>query len=289
MSWAEMQKTGYATIYVDTSAMSVGDKVRVKSVYNPTHLVDKQVATVGTPLVFDLGFIKDYVKICIVQDIGGVETEVGGVYKEVGFGTSLNINVLDKTSLGGVQGILNAHQTDLLAIGDESKVTINGVEETVILVDKNRYAPYEAIFGFKYLSDTTFPSNANYISRTDVQNYLSSIYTNMAERDRQYIKDKTVNYRVNTTMGQTDQKIWLPSSKETSAHSYTTTDVHFSYYSTTAQRIKSPKGGTGGTWQTCNYGVQVANNCDYVGANGVLSYGTGSYYVCPHFHLVADS
>ena len=131
MSWAEMQKMGYARIICDTSTMTVGDTIRVKSVYNPTQYMDKQVVTVGTPVVFDLGFIKDYVKICMVQTINNVETEVGGVYKTLDYGQTIYVGIadFDKHSFAYVQSVLNNHQeVDLLSIGDEfpTKTVIGG-------------------------------------------------------------------------------------------------------------------------------------------------------------------
>ena len=68
MGYADGYYYGQGRIICDTSTFSVGDTIRVRSMTDSNKVWNKQVATVGTPLVFTVPCY-DYYKICTVQDI----------------------------------------------------------------------------------------------------------------------------------------------------------------------------------------------------------------------------
>ena len=301
MSWAEMQKMGYARIICDTSTMTVGDTIRVKSVYNPTQYMDKQVVTVGTPVVFDLGFIKDYVKICTVQTINDTPTEIGGVYKTVDYGQTLFVNVLDKTTLGGIQGILNAHQeTSLLAVGDEVNVKISGSDVAFQVAGLNLYDSHEVIFVAKdlYQLNAFEPTyNLRWYGIADIRNVVQTIYANINETDKAYIKDMTRQAYLYASQGYdtyTD-KLWIPSFFEIKGeYPYNQTPLtpqhQFPLFVTQANRIKTYNGTAWGYW-TNDHEYNSAN-CVAMGTQGVnVSYNqyNANVGVLPCFMLTADS
>lgn len=292
MAYDDTKWGGFAKIIVDTSTMTVGDTVRVKSITTGTNY-DKQVVTVGTPLIWETDIYKDYVKICMVQTINDTPTEIGGVYKTVDYGQTLYINVLDKTTLGGIQGILNAHQeTSLLNIGDEVNVLISGVEEKYVICGLNLYDSHEALFISKYLSDTDANlAPANYSARTSALSFLNSLYSNIDERDRQYIKDKVVKYYNWGAIGTVTQKVWIPSTGEVTGYANEINNgvKQFPMFATQSSRIKYSKDGIARLWQTASC-TQASGSTDYLNTSGAMTYApSGNTRILSGFRLVADS
>lgn len=289
MAYDDTKWGGFAKIIVDTSTMSVGDKVRVKSMTTNTNY-DKTVATVGTPLIWETDIFKDYVKICMVQTINDTPTEIGGVYRECDYGQTLFINVLDKTTLGGIQGILNAHQgSDLLAIGDEVGVTINGILETYVLL---KVTPTEASFGWKYVSESAYAmSPIDYSYRTSVHDYCDNIYSLMAEKDKQYIKEKTVHYQFGTDTRTATRKIWIPTRGEVfgdSSYEPSAGVSQFPIFATQVGRQKTSKSGTSYDWQTAS-SVDAGTSVIYVLPTGLENNASSNSHILPCFMLTADS
>ena len=288
MSFADTKWGGFAKIIVDTSTMTVGDTVRVRSMTDSNAVYNKQVVTVGTPIIFETEIYKDYVKICLVQDIGGVATEVGGVYKEVDYGRVLYINVLDKTTLGGIQGILNAHQeTTLLNIGDEINITING-ESYPSKIGRIDGGSHIIDFVSKYGTSYGLTSNASYPNRANLQSYLTDFYNNMAETDKQYIKDKDCYYQ-ESGLRTITQKVWIPSRNEVFGNLASENNVQLSIFVTQAGRVISTKEGGVCTWQLTSRNTQYNGYTDYVDPYGNLQYTTNDLSALPCFRLTADS
>ena len=293
MSWAEMQKMGYARIICDTSTMTVGDTIRVKSVYNPTQYMDKQVVTVGTPVVFDLGFIKDYVKICMVQTINNVETEVGGVYKTLDYGQTIYVGIadFDKHSFAYVQSVLNNHQeVDLLSIGDEfpTKTVIGGTPiDWVMQVGHIDGSNHIVDFVSKYTSDTYFGSNYSYHLRTDLLNYLTTFYDNMRESDKRYVKTKTCSY-MEATLRTIDQKVWIPSENEVFGNLPSENNTRLAIFTIQANRIKNAYSGGAVNWQLTSRNNHYGGYTDIVDVNGNDNYTASTCPALPCFRLTAN-
>lgn len=303
MSFAETKWGGFAKIIVDTSTMTVGDTVRVKSVTTGTNY-DKQVVTVGTPLIWETEIYKDYVKICMVQTINDTPTEIGGVYREVDYGQTLFINVLDKTTLGGIQGILNAHQeTSLLNIGDEVDITVNGSLWTMQIADINTYHPHSVILASKDLWKVrTLNEQYSYTTllyaNTDTYAEMESFYNNMAEKA--YVKElrKTSMSSVSGTGNSFyafDAHVWIPNCYEVQAQYQDSANPkkQFSLFTTQANRRKTYN-DMQNDWWTCDgwYAQYAYRNFCYINANGS---GIGNAQVnntkglLPCFEMVADS
>ena len=292
---------GQGRIICDTSTFSVGDTIRVRSMTDSSKVWNQQVATVGTALVFTVPCY-DYYKICTVQDIGGVSTEVGGVYKTVDYGQTLFIDVIDKTTLGGIQGILNAHQEgSSLAVGDEVDITVGGNSWTmqvanidtsnhiVDFVSKNLYSTANWSSG----GDTWY-SNSNACSQAD------SFYTNISANDKQYIKQKRIScsqakWGTSASFETLDKYVWLPKkveidgiaiSGDSSAYS------QFAIFTTQANRIKTYN-GTAIDWWSCDGASREGNPraANYVNTTGVTNVNGVSEVlgICPCFRLTADS
>lgn len=289
MGYADGYYYGQGRIICDTSTFSVGDTIRVRSMTDSSKVWNQQVATVGTALVFTVPCY-DYYKICTVQTIDNTPTEIGGVYKTVDYGQTLFINVIDKTTLGGVQGILNAHQgSDLLSIGDEVNVTIGGVQEPYALL---KVTPTEAYFGWRYISDTPYGlTPVKYSDRTGINAYCDSIYSDMADNDKQYIKDRVVKFKYAVAIYQTTRKIWIPTTNEvfgTDATEAAAGITQFPIFATQVNRVKTLKGGQTGDWQTASSNGDGSKTV-YVGQDGSINQSTGTSRALPCFMLTADS
>ena len=285
MGYADGYYYGQGRIICDTSTFSVGDTIRVRSMTDSSKVWDQQVATVGTALVFTVPCY-DYYKICTVQTINDTPTEIGGVYKTVDYGQTLYINVLDKTTLQGIQGILNAHQgSDLLSIGDEVNVTIGGVQEPYVLL---RVTPTEAYFGWRYVSTDGYAMTPiKYSERSAVNNYCDGIYADMSAQDKAFIKEKTINYMSAGSTFQTTRKIWIPTTNEVYGNGGGLEDSpQFPYFTTQANRCKTSKGGTSRDWQLAS---SSSGSTYYVQPTGAESTATSHSRVLPCFMLTADS
>ena len=313
MAFSDTKWGGFAKIIVDTSAMTVGDTVRVKSVTTGTNY-DKQVVTVGTPLIWETDIYKDYVKICMVQDIGGTPTEIGGLYRKLDYGETAYINALDKSTLQGMQGILNAHnELAVYNIGDEIKIKINdgtvkdwimqvgridGANHTIDLVSKYGY---EAVYW--YTSGSTV-AGVYYSDATDAQSArkrCQAFYNAIIESDRQFIKSTRRSCRSAQSTNawkQFDDHVWLPNAYEISSgvgSNYQDSNVpktQFPIFTTQASRVKTDINGTARTWWTCDGYVANDKIAFVVAPNGTTGYySDGGYtsHLVPCFRLTADS
>lgn len=197
MGYADGYYYGQGKIICDTATFTAGDTIRVRSMTDVTKIWNKTVVTAGTPLIFDVPG-KDYYKICTVQEISDVETEIGGVYKTIDYGQTLFINVLDKTTLGGIQSILNNHnEVNLLNIGDE--VTIRVVDSgeprscTLQIAEINLYGSHEATFVAKNIWSlevfNTAGQSGNYTSSpAELRTKMQAFYNGMSEEDKALLK-----------------------------------------------------------------------------------------------------
>lgn len=235
----------------------------------------------------------DVVELTVVGELQE-SIEIGGVYKTVDYGQTLFINVLDKTTLGGIQGILNAHQeTELLNISDEVNITVNGSPWTMQIAKIDGSSHYVELVP-KYVTDDILPnSNADYANRTTVKNTLLSFYSSIIESDRNLIKEKVVNYVSNGSSGQVktiNQKVWLPTRVEIDGTG-PETGSRFPIFTTQANRVKRKTGGTAVAYMLagCTY-TGSAGYTDYVSASGNASYtNNATLYMLPCFRLTADS
>lgn len=300
MAYDDTKWGGFAKIIVDTSTMSVGDTVRVKSVTTGTNY-DKQVVTVGTPLIWETDIYKDYVKICMVQTINDTPTEIGGVYRTVDYGQTLFINVLDKTTLGGIQGILNSHQeTSLLNIGDEVDITVNGSPWTMQIAGINIYDSHEVIFASKYFYTTGQYSTTNNVPYSSSSCLLrqnnEAFYNAMSETDKAFLKDWTKTPRDYSTVHSYTAKVQAPMINEVGAsvsRAYTIPPVLLPLFSTQASRVKTDVNGVGESWWSSEYDhdssgmyMNVVSELGVATANEKWN-GTGG--TVPLFRLLADS
>lgn len=288
MGFVDVKWGGFAKIIVDTATMQVGDKVRVKSMTTGT-TYDKTVATVGTPLVWETEIYKDYVKICMVQTINDTPTEIGGVYREVDFGKTLYVNVLDKTTLGGIQGILNAHQeSSLLAIGDEVDITVNGNPWTMQIAGINVYHDHDIMFTSKHIWSLAI--NSNY-TVSDLRQSAQNFYADIDNKDKQYIKEVTRACRQNNGDINYNDYCFVLGNKETAnAANYgvVASQVQMSLFVTQSNRVKTYQGSANAYW-TSDWCINDNMNAIYTtGALGDSHY-TNQYGVVPSFMLIADS
>lgn len=299
MGYADGYYYGQGRIICDTSTFSVGDTIRVRSVYNVSQTEDKQVVTVGTPLIFTVPPY-DYYKICRVQTINDTPTEVGGEFVEIGFGDLHRSNVLDKTTLGGIQGILNAHQEGtLLAIGDEVDITVNGSPWTMQLAQIDT-TNHKLHFVSKYAyGSTQWTINQQY--RYDISTLrtaLQNFYPLIAETDKAYIKQVTrYSHDVlnsGDTWTQYTDYIWTPSYCEAIGMTMTgmpDSQSQFALFLTQANRVRTNGSAVGNWWLSDGRTLNVDRQAYYINSQGTLdAIGTGNnYYYLPCFTLIADS
>lgn len=308
MGFSDIKWGGFATIMVDTSTMSIGDKVRVKSIKTGQNY-DKTVATVGTPLIWETEIYKDYVKICMVQTISDVETEIGGVYRECDYGQTLFIDdVFDKSTLRSIQNILNAHnEADILNIGDRVDIEYGGNPWTMLIGAIDLYDSHEVIFvSDKILSvanfDTNTTASTKFYNSSTMRNYVLSFYDAIGVNDKQYIKKMAKSGRISSqnatspSWGGFEDYVWIPNRKEIDGDNLDDPDVpkhQFPIFVTSANRIKNYNGNAK-EWFTCDgvYSDGQATRRSYnVSTNGSVStyYFNSQYGILPCFRLTADS
>ena len=309
MGYADGFYYGQGRIICDTSTFSVGDTIRVRSVYNVSQTEDKQVVTVGTPLIFTVPPYDEY-KICIVEDIGGVDTEIGGEYRTIDYGQTVKVDTLNLNSLAGHQALINAHQhTNKLAIGDEVTITVGGNDWVMQVADFDTYVANSVIYVSKeiystsaftqYTTSDTYYGDSNSILRSAVLNF----YSNIAEKDKQFLKKLTKTCHISAATVYTNSTFedyaWLPNEYElvgeypnNGSPTPSIAEKQFALFLTSANRIKSYN-GSGAVYWTCdglsyNSGTRIAY-C--ITANGTMSTATvnNSYGVLPCFMLTADS
>lgn len=283
---------GKGMIIVDTATMTAGDVVRVRDVFDSQNVQNKSVVTTGTPLYFEVNPYC-YYKACMVQDINDTPTEIGGMYTTIDVGQTVYVNVLDKTTLGGIQGILNAHQeTSLLNIGDEVDIKVNGSPETFVLAHLNAYASHSAIFCKKQATGSLNNSTAYY--RTGGQKaWCESYYNTIAEKDKQFIKQKTVSAAyAGSVDNTTDNYVWSPTAYEcgyydssiNSGEANNPNNTKFDLFATAQGRTRNIWWWTATHWGGGSYYSYVA-----VDTNGVFQNGSSGIAMLPCFMLTADS
>ena len=289
MGYADGYYYGQGRIICDTSTFSVGDTIRVRSMTDSSKVWNQQVATVGTALVFTVPCY-DYYKICTVQTINDTPTEIGGVYKTVDYGQTLFINVLDKTTLGGIQGILNAHQeTLLLNIGDEVDITVNNDSWKMQIAGINVYNSHEVIFVSKYIY-AFIPKNGNNYATNDLRTKVQEFYANIGSKDKQYIKQVSRKCYVSGGEVTYDDYCYILGNKETAnvtSYNKVASQSQMPLFLTQSNRVKSYNGNNTGWWTS-----DWANNSDFIiitnaGAGSLASSST--FGVVPAFTLLADS
>jgi len=303
MGYADGFYYGQGRIICDTSTFSVGDTIRVRSVYNALQTEDKQVVTVGTPLIFTVPPY-DYYKICKVEEINNVETEIGGEYVTVDYGQTIRSLVVDMASLVGVQSLLNAHQEGLMNIGDEVKIDISGANwiMQVARIDTNNHA---IDFVSKDIYSTTKFSSGrqNSYDSSYLRASAQAFYNAIGVNDKQYIKQvsRSAITNSNTYFTYTDY-VWIPDRTETNGTAPTGTPPvsrtgQFPIFTTQASRIKIYQGSAWayGWWLSdCSYGDTYY--ADGISADGSYHQDCAKYDgasatkgVVPCFRLTADS
>ena len=298
MGYADGYYYGQGRIICDTSTFSVGDTIRVRSMTDSNKVWNKQVATVGTALVFTVPCY-DYYKICTVQDIGGTPTEIGGVYKTVDYGQTLFINVLDKTTLGGIQGILNAHQeASQLAIGDEVNITVDGVLTPFLIGAINLYDTHEVIFVGKYIAGTSTWGGYSGYGTTVIKQFLETFYNNIKTEEKALIKatDRSSRRPYSSTQDTYTEYVFANNHTEIDGNPVgwpVYTQSQFPIFTTQNNRIKSYEGNTRSWWLSDGYNASNSSAVYYVETNGSIQSDNNpsstSRGILPCFRLTADS
>lgn len=297
---------GQGRIICDTSTFSVGDTIRVRSMTDSSKVWNQQVATVGTALVFTVPCY-DYYKICTVQDIGGTPTEIGGVYKTVDYGQTIYVDVLNKNSLQGIQGILNSHTENYaLNIGDEATIKINDggtpkdwAMQIAAINPYNQHEVYLASKEIHNLSIFTSGTGVMYNSTgyDSLRQKMLEFYNSIDNKDKVFIKDtpRTCRQEGYDNWILFSDKVFPLNRKEidgTQAGGGTpqTSIIQFPLFTTQAQRIKKYNGSSQ-AWWTCD--GNTGNTAWFVGGDGAVAGGygvnTANFGVVPCFRLTADS
>ena len=306
MGYADGFYYGQGRIICDTSTFSVGDTIRVRSMTDSSKVWNQQVATVGTALVFTVPPY-DYYKICTVQDIGGVATEVGGVYKTVDYGQTLLIDVIDKFSIRGAKSIVNAHQEDIYSVGDEIPVNISGTDYPFIVAHIRRYFAHDIVLVAKRTyGNSVFNSYGGRIfySNSELKSYTDAIGTSMSASDLALITEvaRSGHGMYGTTPYYDDYlaKVWCPTAKEVygsypdSSHygSPTHESYQFDYFITAGNRVGYDSQGVATTYWTSDGITTTSDNQAYcIGADGGIynSVCNQTRGVRPCFIISADS
>lgn len=222
----------------------------------------------------------------MVQDVEGTPTEIGGIKTTLDVGQGYYVNVLNKTTLGGIQGILNAHQeTELLSVGDEVTITVNGSPWIMQVAGINNYNSHDVMLTSKYIWTTCNYGTDYTVSqiRAEAQNFYSSIIS----EDKQYIKQVTRSAR--NTNGvfptYTDYCFVLGNRETVNDPGYGTVvdQVQMPLFATASSRIKTYN-GTAIHYFLADCGAQQ----QIVTTSGTISYGNGVNGVVPSFMLIAD-
>ncbi len=293
---------GKGMIIVDTATMTAGDVVRVRDVFDSQNVQNKSVVTAGTPLYFEVNPYC-YYKVCTVQTIDDTPTEIGGMYTTIDVGQTVYVNVLNKTTIVGLKGILNAHQeNDLLNVGDIINAKVGGEDVELKIYAINLYNSHELIVGCSQLWTMSAYNSyaANYFPYTDslARQAAQSFYTAMTDEDKQCVNTMERQCRTNVWVTFTD-KVWIPNWQEVfggadpSGMTPTIPRLRFPIFTTQANRIKTYN-NTVRSWLLTDtqtgYGNRI-QNIDTSG-NGITS-GDGnmgdSRGILPCFQMLADS
>jgi len=300
MGYADGYYYGQGRIICDTSTFSVGDTIRVRSMTDSNKVWNKQVATVGTALVFTVPPY-DYYKICTVQDIGGVATEVGGVYKTVDYGQTYFVNVLDKSTLKGIKSILNAgNENDTLTIGDKVNITVSGNTWKMSIGAINHCSAHNVIL----VSDNVWQQSVWYTatspygiaySDSTIYGVTNQFYNAISQEEQQYIS----TYNSSSWSGSWKTftaKVWIPSRTEVTGYVNSGTPTYplaqFPIFTTQANRVKTDTSDTLRNWWTRDLTSNGGNSVTMIETNGAENYyvyNTGNIYILPCFEVAADS
>jgi len=236
-----------------------------------------------------------------------IPTEIGGVYKTVDYGQTLFVDTLNKYTLAGVQALLNAHQESTeLQIGDEVPITLNGETVTMLIGAINLYNSHEVRFVCKNSTSDNVSGyqipNSYMWSNAPMQQYLDSLYSQIAEKDKQYIKQETRYAQYHNGSGWTYESyspyIYTLNYKEVmgdndTQHPQGVTRLQYPLLTTQVSRIRTPKNGGGAVnWGLSDFGhVSGGYNYEYAvnTTGGVSQYVGNPYSAVPCFTLRADS
>ena len=273
---------------------------------NSSNIYNIEIETPGDLLVFDVP-CKDYYKIALIEEIEEVETEIMTTFETLDSGQCKYVNVFDKTSLRGIQNILDNHmEQELLNINDEVTITVGGEPWAMQVAAIDLYESHEVIFVSKYIyASTALPQQANVVMTNN--NILSILenqfYASINESDKQYIKQKQKQGKIGsaTTVSSRNCYVWILNYNEVSTStaiaSYTVPVVAFPSLTTAASRIKTWPNGTAGSWWLADMGSGANSHFYAFGVNtsgvtigdypnGMIDTSTNG--VVPCFHLTAD-
>ena len=281
----------------NTNALQIDDVIRVKSLTNPTNVYEATVETIGETILFNVPGM-DYYKVCLVQEIDDTPTEIGGIKTTLDIGESRYVNVIDKTSLSGIQAILNAHlENQELSVGDEISVVVGDENYIMQIAAIDLYETHEVILvgkdQWKTSRWTTDDANINYansIARTTAQ----SFYTQLDEDERSLIKsmDREGIY-YNSHVLYSDY-VYIPNCTEVNGNQVGTQApqrprLQFTLFNNSYDRIKF-NGNDVITWWISDVVPDTPDYASYVAENGGVASGadTNTRGIIPCFHLVAD-
>lgn len=213
----------------------------------------------------------------------------------------------DITSWEGIQNILNAHkETELLTIGDELKVTIEGVEYTYQVGGINLYDSHEVIFVPKTCVGSTrqqrsSADNSGGWGNSDIRTYLNATFKNgLPNEIRNNLKQleiKTSAGSRSTSLITTNDYVWLPRAYEligtTNAY-YASSEIpycrQYPIFSTSNSRVRTLEGVSKIWWLSSPV---VTNNLYYCGitvSGGLGAYSAQDMYgVVPCFRFTANN
>lgn len=211
----------------------------------------------------------------------------------------------DITSWEGIQNILNAHkETELLTIGDELKVTIEGVEYTYQVGGINLYDSHEVIFVPKTCVGArqhhTTNTNVGGWEQSDIRTYLNGTFkTGLPDVIRNNLKSialKTSAGNQSTSIKTTDDYVWLLREYEVqgsitySANTETAYCRQLPIFTSQGQRIRTLNGVAVRWW---NSSPRIANNAAYcaTGPEGgkFAPNATEVYGLVPCFRFTANN
>lgn len=302
MGYADGYYYGQGRIICDTSTFSVGDTIRVRSVYNALQTEDKQVVTVGTPLIFTVPPY-DYYKVCKVVTISDVETEVGGEFVTIDYGQTHRSTVLDKESFSGVKAILNAgKENEILSIGDTVRTKYNGAdwEMEVCAMD------LEGGRNVALVSKQTTGVRSWDLSglKTECTNFYNGLEANDKALVSEFIRQVCTDARNGTAVVYStfNAYAWLPTRTEvdnvkvyvTSARTHS--DTQFPLFTTQANRVRHDSSNNATNWWTYDQYGWVAGSVQQTQAWAITDVGattqiniTNRFGICPCVLISADS
>ena len=301
MGYADGFYYGQGRIICDTSTFSVGDTIRVRSVYNVSQTEDKQVVTVGTPLIFTVPPY-DYYKVCKVVTISDVETEVGGEFVTIDYGQTHRSTVLDKESFTGIKAILNAHlENDVLNIGDTVNTKVSGNPWGMEIAGIDMSGGRNVV-----LVSKTCYGNTNSLNTDQIANRCNDFYTNLDETDKALVeqirRQVLTNYNTGSGGSITYKDYmaygWTPTRSEmdgTTLGSRVVSNVQFPLFTTQANRVRHDSNGNAINWWTHDTYGWVAGSVQQtqgwritdVGAVNQIAISNG-YYIIPCVRISAD-